>query len=327
MKKALVIQTAHLGDVILSTAVVEKLHRSFEGIEIDFLLKKGNESVLANHPKLRRIYCFDKNSKWNSFWELQSEIKKEKYDLVVNLQRFFTSGLLSILSGAETVIGFDKNPLSFFYHKKYAHRFEPDSMLHEVERNLILVSEITDDDWVSPKLYPSAGDYDKTEREDPYICIAPASKWFTKQWPAENWIKALKHSPPGMDVLLIGSEGDRALCDQIESADTSGAVKNTAGQYSLLEVAALMDRARMNFTNDSAPLHIASAMNAPVTALFCSTIPGFGFYPLSEDSLVLETGRKLSCRPCGLHGRKKCPEQHFNCTDISIKAVVDRMSR
>lgn len=69
----------------------------------------------------------------------------------------------------------------------------------------------------------------------------------------------------------------------------------------------------MNYVNDSAPLHIASAMNAPVTAIFCSTVPAFGFGPLRENGRVVETLEKLDCRPCGLHGHQACPKGHFKC--------------
>jgi heptosyltransferase-2 len=93
-----------------------------------------------------------------------------------------------------------------------------------------------------------------------------------------------------------------------------------AGQLSLLQSAALMSKAKRNFVNDSGPLHLCSAMDAPVTAVFCSTIPSFGFGPLSKDSKVVQTALGLACRPCGLHGRKECPEGHFKC-GTSINTV------
>ncbi|HMT28996.1 MAG TPA: glycosyltransferase family 9 protein, partial [Bacteroidia bacterium] len=103
------------------------------------------------------------------------------------------------------------------------------------------------------------------------------------------------------------------LCQRIiEASGNSNAVK-LAGKLSLLQTAALMKDAAMNYVNDSGPLHIASAMNAPVTAFFCSTIPGFGFGPLSDHSLIIETTLKLECKPCGLHGKKSCPQGHFKC--------------
>jgi len=69
----------------------------------------------------------------------------------------------------------------------------------------------------------------------------------------------------------------------------------------------------MNYVNDSAPMHFASAMNAPVTAIYCSTLPAFGFGPLSDNRHLVQTTHSLSCRPCGLHGKMACPEKHFQC--------------
>ena len=88
---------------------------------------------------------------------------------------------------------------------------------------------------------------------------------------------------------------------------------NLAGHLSFLDSTALMQSALMNYVNDSAPLHLCSATNSPVTAIFCSTIPEFGFGPLSEKSFVVQEQDNLVCRPCGLHGKKICPLGHFNC--------------
>ena len=90
-------------------------------------------------------------------------------------------------------------------------------------------------------------------------------------------------------------------------------VQNLCGKLSYLQSAALMARADMNYANDSAPLHFASAMDAPVTAVYCSTVPAFGFGPLRPNARVVEIKERLYCRPCGLHGHKACPEGHFRC--------------
>jgi heptosyltransferase-2 len=94
-----------------------------------------------------------------------------------------------------------------------------------------------------------------------------------------------------------------------------------AGRLTFLESAALMRRATMNYVNDSAPLHIASAVDAPVTAVFCSTLPAFGFGPLSPSARVVQV-EGLSCRPCGVHGRRSCPEGHFACAQIPPERIL-----
>jgi heptosyltransferase-2 len=84
----------------------------------------------------------------------------------------------------------------------------------------------------------------------------------------------------------------------------------------------------MNYVNDSAPMHLASAMNAPTCAVYCSTVPAFGFGPLSEKSFIVEIDYPLYCRPCGLHGYNACPEKHFKCAyDIEVKRLADILNK
>jgi heptosyltransferase-2 len=84
-----------------------------------------------------------------------------------------------------------------------------------------------------------------------------------------------------------------------------------------------MKDAVMNYVNDSAPMHFASAVNAPVVAIYCSTLPSFGFGPLSENSQIAEIQERLYCRPCGLHGRRQCPEGHFKCAyQIQVEQLI-----
>jgi heptosyltransferase-2 len=155
-----------------------------------------------------------------------------------------------------------------------------------------------------------------------YVCVAPASVWFTKQLPAAKWMELIDRIPRDHQVFLIGGPRDAPLCQEIRERTRHPRVEIKAGELTLMESAALISRARMTFTNDSAPLHLASAMNAPVTAAFCSTIPGFGFGPLSDVSHIVETERDMPCRPCGLHGKKACEQGHFLCGDIDVKKMV-----
>lgn len=207
----------------------------------------------------------------------------------------------------------------------FPHRIgEPaDAPLHEVERNLSLIRHLTDDQPVRPRLYPSEESYEKVPKTESYVCMAPTSVWFTKQWPAEKWVELIDRIEPATAVYLLGSPGDREACAAIQQAAQHPKVINRAGELSLLDSAALMQYARMNFANDSAPIHLASAVNAPMTAIFCSTVPAFGFTPLSDDSHVVETKENLPCRPCGLHGYRACPEGHFRCAwGIGVDAVI-----
>jgi heptosyltransferase-2 len=321
MKKILVIQTSFIGDVILATALLEKLHKAFPDAEISFMLRKGNEALLANHPFLKNLFVWDKARKWSSFFEILRTVRREKFDLLINLQRFATTGIFTLLSGAKEKRGFAKNPFSLFFDKKFPHEYRKN--WHETDRNQMLIVDLTDTKADKPRLYPSENDFQsvaelKTEK---YICFAPTSVWYTKQLPAEKWVELAEKLNFEGKIYLLGAKSDFEACQSI--ARKCGNAVVLAGKLNLLQSAALMRDAEMNYVNDSSPMHLASAVNANTAAFFCSTVPDFGFFPLSDVSFVLQYEKPLPCRPCNLHGKKSCPEGHFLCgKGISFEAVV-----
>lgn len=313
MTKFLIIQTAFIGDVVLATALIEKIHAYFPKAYIDFLVRKGNEGLLTGHPYLRGVLVWNKKeNKLKNLYLMGRRIRKEKYDKVINIQRFAATGLLTVFSGAKETIGFDKNPLSRFFTHRIPHIV---GNKHEIQRNQALIAAFTDDQPANPRLYPTNADEERVARYKgtPYITISPASVWFTKQYPKEKWASFIQKLPGNLTVYLLGASGDKPLCQAIFAASPSPLTIDLSGQLSFLQSAALQKGALMNYVNDSAPMHFASAVNAPVTAVYCSTIPAFGFGPLSDNSHIVEIPEPLDCRPCGLHGFKACPRGHFNC--------------
>ena len=314
MQKFLVIQTAFIGDVVLSTAVLEKLHQYFPEAEIDILVRKGNEGLFDQHPFLNDVFIWNKKqNKYSHLLHLLNQIRKRKFHTVINLQRFASTGFLTVFSRAKETVGFKKNPFSFLFSKTYEHDMLHG--LHEVERNNTLIESFTDNIFIKPKLYPSENNYGEIKKyqSTPYVCIAPSSVRFTKQYPQDKWIELVSSFPQKYKLYLLGGKDDWEFCEKIRTASKNSQVETLAGKLNFLSSAALMQGAAMNYVNDSAPLHFASAMNAPVTAIFCSTVPSFGFYPLSDTSFIVETKEELSCKPCGLHGWDKCPLGHFKC--------------
>ena len=323
LKRILVIQTSFIGDAILATSVLESLHASQPEARIDMLVKKGNEALFLGHPFIGKVLIWDKTkSKYSSLFQLILQVRKEAYDGVINLHRFASSGLLTALSGAKHTAGFTKNPLHHFF--KYT---APHPMLgeHEVERNFFLIKPLVQSETpVLPCLYPSAADEAKvsTLKASPYRCMAPTSVWFTKQWPKAHWISLIKLIPADEIIYLLGAAADAGYNDSIIAESNRQNIVNLAGKLNLLQSAALMRDALMNYVNDSAPLHLCSAMKAPVKVIFCSTVPSFGFGPLGNKAKSVEINVPLTCRPCGLHGHKRCPEQHFKCgLDVSPQTV------
>ncbi len=318
----LILQTAFIGDVVLATPIIEKLRRFYPDARIDFLLRKGNESLLEGHPHVGRVWIWDKKGgKYGQLYRLARQIRRERYDWVINCQRFGASGLLTVFSGGRQTVGFDKNPFSSLFTHRVPHLVDG---RHEVARNLGLIQHLTDAPAPErPRLYPGAQHRAAAAAVRPagaYVCIAPTSVWFTKQFPLHQWARLIDHIPEKTTVCLLGAPSDRASCDQLAGMVKHPGVVNLAGHLSLLASAALMEEARMCYVNDSAPLHLASSVNAPTCAVFCSTVPRFGFGPLSDTRYTVQIDEELACRPCGLHGYNACPKGHFRCAEaISVQ--------
>jgi len=350
MKRFLIIQTAFLGDAVLVTSIVEKLHTFYPDAEIDLVVRMGNEGLFGAmttgadrtdiprphaHPFLRHVFVWNKRRNKNkNLFALIGALCKTEYDHIINCQRFFSTGLMTVLARGKEKIGYGKNPLSFLFTRSVKHEIpsghskESGNDVHEVDRLNALIEHLTDASRPLPRLYPDQDAQDDAERilyqftegKGRYVCIAPASVWSTKQWPETKWVELIKALPAELHVFLVGAPSDRALCMRIVRA--AGRGKDISEDLTLMSSAVLMQGAAMNYVNDSAPLHIASAMNAPVTVVFCSTVPSFGFGPLRANGRVVETTENLDCRPCGLHGHKECPKGHFRCAlGIEVQAV------
>jgi ADP-heptose:LPS heptosyltransferase len=327
LKKVLIIQTAFIGDVILATPLITELAKKYPTIEIDFLVRKGNESLLLNQPNIQTVYTLDKKqSKFKQIKHFVKTFRHNKYDEIINLHRFTSSGIISILSNAKKTVGFDKNPLSFFYSIKIKH--EIGNGEHEIVRNLKLIEHHGCSLLAQPSLLPSEKDFNsvKKYKNKTYVCLAPSSVWYTKQLPKEKWIELINGFTDNELIYLLGGPNDKNLCKEIITNSNNSNCVNLSGELSFLQSSALMVDAKMNYVNDSGPLHICSAMNAPVTAFFCSTTPLFGFGPTRENGKVIESKEKLACKPCGLHGYKTCPKGHFKCGyNIDLKNVSNNV--
>lgn len=324
----LIVQSAFTGDVILATSLIEKLHAADENNRIDILVRKGNESLLDHNPFINEILIWDKKKdKYKNLLQLIFRIREKKYYAVINLQRFSSTGILTAFSSAHKKIGFNKNPFSFLYSHRIKHVVKKG--IHEIDRNQLLIDSFAPGRPEKPRLYPSIENFISVKplKHREFITIAPSSVWFTKTFPAYKWMELINHhrlKKPSLLIYLLGSKGEFAHSEYVKNISGNQDIINLCGTLSFLESAALMKDALMNFTNDSAPLHMAGAVNAPVTAIYCSTIPDFGFGPLSDISKIIETSQILNCRPCGIHGYMECPLTHFKCAHtIDVTNAVE----
>jgi ADP-heptose:LPS heptosyltransferase len=337
-KTILIIQTAFIGDTILASQFARAVKDQYPNAKIHFFLRKGNESVIQGLSSIEKVWVWDKQGgKVKNLFNLIRALRGIRFDMVFNLHRHFNSGLVTMLMKSPFKAGFQQNPLSFFYGHKVNHQIPHKSLSgvwHEVQRNLQLLQkaepslQIVDNSKIyKPELPLTEKNFTKVAPfiEGNYFVVAPASVWFTKAWSEHKFRELTVELAKMGRVVFIGAPTDKDLCDRIRKDIPQ--TENLCGQLNLLDSAALMKKAKRVFVNDSAPLHLASCVNAKTTAIFCSTVQEFGYTPLADDSVVVDIGNALSCRPCGLHGYKACPLGHFKCAeDIAIKSVLATIS-
>ncbi|MFQ5583031.1 MAG: lipopolysaccharide heptosyltransferase II [Calditrichia bacterium] len=319
-RRILIIQTAFLGDVILTLPLLQKTKLLFPKAQIDFLTVPASKNLLETHPDIHELLIYDKRGKDKgllNIFKWVGKIRNRNYDLALVPHRSLRSALLAL--PAKKSIGLDKSSGSMLFSEQVPYRKD----FHEVNRNLNLLSSFGVDvqEKVLPELIPTeydvkvVGNWKKsfnTDRWDNMAAIAPGSVWATKRWPVEYHISLIKAlSRRGFQIVLIGGEADKEIGGQIE-AEFSERVFNAIGIFTLRQSAALIRQCKFLVTNDSAPQHIAVAVGTPVITIFGPTVPGFGFYPYGEHDRIVQI-ENLPCRPCSIHGGKKCPIGTFEC--------------
>jgi heptosyltransferase-2 len=334
ISRILIIQTAFLGDVILCTPLIKATRKLFPNSFISFLLIPKTKNILENNPHLNEIIVYDKKGEdrdAKNFFKMVEKTKKRNFDLTLIPHRYLRSALLAYLAKIPQRIGFDKSIGSFLFTQKVTYQ----NNSHEVERNLSLLNYFTGDllDKI-PELFPSSEDFSYAQEllkdsgikdNDKTVGIAPGSVWATKRWLPEGFaeVSGLLIKEAGAKVIFLGSKEDEKLCLEIANLMEEKPII-LAGKTNILQSAAIISKCKVILSGDSAPVHIASAMKKPVVAIFGSTIPEFGFAPYGEGNIIIE--KKIECRPCGIHGKTKCPKKHFKCmTEITTQEVFEAL--
>lgn len=321
-KKILIIQTAFIGDIILTTPVVEVLAQEYPGVEIDFLTIPRSKNLLESNPNINNLIIFDKKGHHrglNGLVRIGNILKNNQYDLCITPHLSLRSAYLTWKTQANIRIGFNRTA----WKRAFTHIVKYESSYHEIDRDLSLLSAIgLKKQKKIPVLYSTKEDKDKVEtllnkfyktKNSNLFAVAPGSVWPTKRWPEDYYIKFCQLvEGQGKRVVLVGGPEDQDLCTRI--ASQCSRVITTAGKLSLRETYYLLTRCSGILTNDSAPLHLGTAADINVFALFGPTVPEFGFAPFGPKSKIFEN-RELACRPCAIHGGNKCPIKTFDCME------------
>ncbi|MES2768703.1 MAG: glycosyltransferase family 9 protein [Bdellovibrionota bacterium] len=340
--KILVIQTAFLGDVLLSIPTLLRLKSLYQNSEVTLLCRKGVGEIFRELKLADIVIELNKKNK-EEFSETFKSLKKNSYDLLLCPHESYRSAFMTMQIKAKEKIGF-KDWWNPFLFTKFTQR---NMDLPDALRQLSLLAVIDAGskaaiaNYLSSKKIPDIAQmglrnrilghpkYSNTIKKfnilNKAIFIAPGSVWNTKRWTPDGFKKAAQNLSAKNPIVFIGSPDERDLCTEI-SNEVPGSI-NLAGNTSLFELLTLMSTGKLLLSNDSGSMHMGSVAELPTVAVFGPTVLSLGYEPWQEKAIVVEN-KELKCRPCGKHGHQKCPIGTHECMkSISSQAVIEAAER
>lgn len=341
-QRVLVLQNGFLGDTVLTLPLLSEIKLRYPSAKLVLACSPLAKELLQDHPDIDEIIVDDKKGNdrgLSGIWRKAATFKKMSFTVALTPHKSLRSALMLYFAGIPLRVGFRQSAASFLFHRRVIR--EPQR--HDVERNLSLLRAFgiqPEDCRRSMRLPPGSGaeavvkkllismgvDESKT-----LIGINPGSVWATKRWSAKGFAEAIQliRKNYDCDVLLFGGPADVVVASRIQEL-CGGTLVNLAGKIGLREMPAALNLCRVFITNDSAPMHMAVACGVPTVAIFCATTPALGFYPYSDNAILLE--KDLSCRPCGSHGGRRCPLGTEDCIRLIspthvLQAVVKLLER
>lgn len=317
----LLIRLSSLGDLVLVSAAIAALRDRFPQARISLLTKSDFAQLFSADPNLDRVIPFEDRGRHrgvSGFLRLMRQVRREKFDILVDLHSNVRSSLIYLLSRARSRGRYNKRVLGRRARILFGKR---SSTRHVVDLYLDALAP-----WgaaspgTGPKIYVDSGERRVAEEllrnrgrsKELLIGIAPGARWPTKRWPGENFsaLGDLLTERLSADILILGDEADRQTSIEVARAMRNTSIQ-TCGETSLRQLASLLQSCDLLVSNDSGPMHLATAVGTPVVAIFGPTVEEFGFAPWGEGNAVLS--KPLPCRPCSLHGSERCPRGHFDC--------------
>ncbi|MFC1855675.1 glycosyltransferase family 9 protein [Thermodesulfobacteriota bacterium] len=336
-KKILVIRFSSIGDIILTTPVVRALKEKFKDASVDILLKKEFSDIYADSPYVDNVIRFD-SKKHNSITKLLSfskKLKKNDYDLVIDLHRNLRSFIIRRNLNANKVLCYNKDILKRRLLVAFKIRF--DNMPHVVDRYLEPLKEIgIENADRTPTISLSEKDVEFSDRffeengvqpDTKTIALFPGAKNRAKMYPIEKFANLIGMITSRLkaNVIIIGGNSDEKIISDLTGRISDMNLVSTFLSNSLKQSGSIVKKCDAVITNDSGPMHLSVAVGTRVIALFGPTDERFGFYPLGKDDVVLTKGYK--CSPCSLHGKKDCIKYDYKClNDISEEEIVTNLA-
>jgi lipopolysaccharide heptosyltransferase I len=340
--RILIVKPSSLGDVIHAFPVLNGLRTRYPDAQIDWLVNNAFAPLLADHPQINDVIRFDRSAfnrtrsvaeSASTLVSLVRKIRQKRYDLVIDLQGLFRSGFFARVTGAPTRIGFaDAREGAVHF---YTHRIETtDLNTHAVDKNYLVSRPLgfsdvpvefnlpmTDSDRQSADRLLRESDINPTA---PFVALCPGARWETKLWFADRFAKLTDDIQQQLRLpsILLGAADETELCDDIRTRSATRPVV-MAGKTGIRELVAIIDRASAVVTLDSAPMHIAAALDRPLVAIVGPTNPN-RTGPYQRPDAVIQS--KPDCSPCYLKRMRDCQYDHQCMQNVSVSHVLRRLA-
>lgn len=311
--KILIVRLSSLGDIVLTQPASAVLRKQYPQAQIDYLTKPGFVPIVQSFGTIDNIY------RWDNKKEVVAKLRKNKYDLLIDLHRKFNTFLIKISVGARKNITYKK----YHFHRKlltWHMTNKPNETT--VNLNLKVLKKIgINKQNILPEIYSDPEYLDAVKKmldiqninpNKKLIAIFPGALHETKRYPLENLNTFIKQIPEDWNChfLLLGSKNENSLTAYLKEENEKKCT-DLCGKIDLYELISLLDLSDVVISNDSGPMHMAAALKKDQIALFGATHTSLGFAPQNPKARILQLN--LDCQPCSLHGAERCPKKHFKC--------------
>jgi len=320
--KILILRFSSIGDIVLTTPVIRNLKKQLNA-EIHFATKKTFDPIVRNNAYVDKVFLLN-----DSLNELIYDLKKEKYDLVVDLHNNLRTRIIKLRLGVKSTsfkkLNFEKWLLVNFKINKLPNVHIVDRYMDTV-KSLDIKNDNEGLDYFIPHKDEVEDEWLPKSHQNGFAAVVIGAKFKTKQLPTKRLIELCDRI--NKPIVLIGGKGDEEIANEIElffkpgsekeekaieSLNKKAVIFNAVGKFSLNQSASLIQKSRWVFTHDTGMMHIAAAFKKPIYSIWGNTVPEFGMYPYQTKFTIFENAN-LSCRPCSKIGFDKCPKGHFKC--------------
>jgi len=327
-QRILIVKPSSIGDVVHALPILGLLRKKWPAAHISWLVTPACAGLLDGHPLLNETIRFERRKLaagwWNpkaaaSFFRFAAELRRKQFDLVIDLQGLFRSGLIAWQTRAPVRIGFaNARELAWMF---YTHRVPIDTMeQHALDRYLEVLEALGCEREPLEFVFPTSDDDHRHVDEllgdiGPFAVLLPGTNWPTKRWPVEHFADLVKplRERFGLRAVVAGGPETQELARRIDGVDLTG-------KTNLRQLVVLLDRAGLVVANDSGPMHIAAALGRPLVTVFGPTNP-VRTGPYSRDESVLRLD--IPCSPCY---SRSC--SHQSCLKwLDVQPVIDAAAR